>query len=149
MPVNPDVAGRTYPPSAPYVVSRAKIAEFATAVGASDQAHFDPEVARERGYADVIAPPTFAVMISQQGERAVMLDEEVGIDYSRLVHGEEGFEHHRPLVAGDEVRASTTIEKVRQAGGHSMVTMGTKLTTPDGEVVTSATSVVVIRGDEA
>ncbi|RNI21629.1 FAS1-like dehydratase domain-containing protein [Flexivirga caeni] len=149
MAVNPEVAGRTYPPSAPYVVSRAKIAEFARAVGATDQVHFDPDVARSRGYADVIAPPTFAVMITQQGDRHVMNDPDAGIDYSRLVHGEQGFEHHRPLVAGDEVQATTTIEKVRQAGGHSMVTMGTTLTTPDGEVVTSSTSVVVIRGDEA
>lgn len=149
MAVNPEVAGRSYPPSAPYVVSRAKIAEFARAVGATDEVHFDPEVARSRGYADVIAPPTMAVMISQQGDANVMADPEAGIDFSRLVHGEQGFEHHRPLVAGDEVRATTTISKVRQAGGHSMVTMDTKIATSDGEVVTSATSVVVIRGDES
>ena len=148
MAVNPEVAGRSYPPSAPYVVSRAKIAEFAKAVGATDEAHFDPEVARSRGYADVIAPPTMAVMISQQGDANVMTDPDAGIDYSRLVHGEQGFEHHRPLVAGDEVQATTTVEKVRQAGGHSMVTMGTKIATVGGEVVTTATSVVVIRGDE-
>lgn len=149
MAVNPEVAGRSYPPSAPYVVSRAKIAEFAKAVGATDKVHFDPEIARQRGYVDVIAPPTMAVMISQQGDANVMADPDAGIDYSRLVHGEQGFEHHRPLVAGDEVRATTTIAKVRQAGGHSMVTMTTEITTPDGEVVTSAMSVVVIRGDEA
>ncbi|NNG38953.1 MaoC family dehydratase [Flexivirga sp. ID2601S] len=147
MPVNPEVAGRTYPPSPPYVVSRAKIAEFATAVGATDQAHFDPAAAKQRGYADVIAPPTFAVLIAQQGEAAAMVDPEAGIDFSRLVHGEESFTHHRPLTAGDEVQATTTIEKVRQAGGHSMVTLGTQLTTADGEVVTDTTSVVVIRGE--
>ncbi|MGN6413198.1 FAS1-like dehydratase domain-containing protein [Flexivirga sp.] len=147
MAVNPEVAGRSYPPSAPYVVSRAKIAEFARAVGATDEAHFDPDVARSRGYADVIAPPTMAVMISQQGDANVMADPEAGIDFSRLVHGEQAFEHHRPLAAGDEVQATTTIEKVRQAGGHSMVTMGTEITTVDGELVTTATSVVVIRGD--
>ncbi|WP_265445756.1 FAS1-like dehydratase domain-containing protein [Flexivirga meconopsidis] len=147
MPVNPEVAGRSYPPSPPYVVSRAKIAEFAKAVGATDEAHFDPAVAKQRGYADVIAPPTFAVLIAQQGEAAAMIDPEAGIDFSRLVHGEESFTHHRPLTAGDEVQATTTIEKVRQAGGHSMVTLGTQLTTADGEVVTDTTSVVVIRGE--
>ncbi|TWE11603.1 FAS1-like dehydratase domain-containing protein [Rudaeicoccus suwonensis] len=148
MAVNPQVEGRTYPPAAPYVVSRAKIAEFATAVGAVDEAHFDVAVARGRGYADVIAPPTLAVLIAQRGEAAVMRDPDAGVDYSRLVHGEEGFVHHRPLVAGDEVQPVTTIERVRSAGGHSMMTMRTVLQTLDGEAVTTTTSMVVIRGDE-
>ena len=87
-------------------------------------------------------------MISQQGDAAAMVDPEAGIDFSRLVHGEQSFTHHRPLVAGDEVRATTTIQKVRVAGGHSMVTLGTDIDTVDGELVTSTTSVVVIRGDD-
>ncbi len=148
MAVNPKVEGRTYDKTAPYVVSRAKIAEFAAAVGATDAAHTDPQVARERGYADVIAPPTFAVLVAQQAEAAVMRDPEAGIDFSRLVHGEEGFVHHRPLVAGDEVTAQTTVERVRSAGGHFMVTLRTEIGTVAGEDVTTATSMVVIRGDE-
>ncbi len=149
MAVNPKVEGRTYDATPPYVVSRAKIAEFARAVGATDPAHTDPDVARERGYADVIAPPTYAVMIAQQGEAAVMRDPDAGIDFSRLVHGEEGFVHHRPLVAGDEVTARTSVERVRSAGGHSMVTLRTEIDTVAGENVTTTTSLVVIRGEEA
>ncbi|TWP38916.1 FAS1-like dehydratase domain-containing protein [Leekyejoonella antrihumi] len=147
MAVNPKVEGRTYPATKPYVVSRAKIAEFARAVGATDPVHLDPAVARERGYSDVIAPPTFAVLVAQQAEAHVMTDPEAGIDYSRLVHGEEGFVHHRPLVAGDEVTAHTTVVRVRAAGGHSMVNLRTEVDTVDGENVTTTTSVVVIRGD--
>ncbi|NHN55215.1 MaoC family dehydratase [Calidifontibacter sp. DB0510] len=149
MPVNAEIEGRTYPATPPYTVSRAKIAEFAAAVGASDAAHTDPKVAQERGYADVIAPPTFAVLIAQQAEAAVMVDPEAGIDFSMLVHGEENFTHHRPLVAGDEVTAATTVSKVRAAGGHSMVTMSTEIHTTAGELVTTAGSVVVIRGGGA
>lgn len=147
MPVNPAVQGRTYPAIRPYVVSRAKIGEFAAAVGASDPAHTDPAVARGRGFADVIAPPTFAILIAQQAEGAAILDPEAEIDFARLVHGEQSFTHHRPLIAGDEVTAATTVESVRSAGGHSMVTLATAIQTTAGEPVCDARSVLVIRGD--
>lgn len=147
MPVNPAVQGRTYPAIPPYVVSRAKIGEFAAAVGACDPAHTDPQAARERGFADVIAPPTFAIVVAQRAEGAVIVDPEAEIDFARLVHGEQAFTHHRPLVAGDEVTAATTVETVRSAGGHSMLTLSTAIRTTSGEPVCEARSVLVIRGE--
>ncbi|WP_018156940.1 FAS1-like dehydratase domain-containing protein [Demetria terragena] len=146
MPVNSAVEGREYPRTAPYVVSRAKIAEFAAAVGAKNPEHTDPEVARRAGYADVVAPPTFLVSVAQQGEGAAMIDPEAEIDFTRLVHGEQSFVHHRPTVAGDEVTAQTTVTRVRVAGGHSMVTLTTEVRAGEDPVCT-ATSLMVIRGD--
>ncbi|MBD2758024.1 MaoC family dehydratase N-terminal domain-containing protein [Yimella sp. cx-573] len=149
MPVNPDVEGRTYPAIPTYSVSRTKIAEFAAAVGAKDPVHTDVEHARSLGYQDVVAPPTFAVIIAQQAEAAAITDPEAGIDFSRLVHGEESFTHHRPLVAGDEVTAATTVDRVRSAGGHSMVTLKTAITTLGGAPLCDVNCVVVIRGGQA
>jgi acyl dehydratase len=149
MPVNDDFQGRVYPPTETYRVSAAKIREFAEAVGATDPVHVDPAAARARGYADVIAPPTFAVLVAQQCDRQLIVDPEAGIDFSRVVHGEQRFAHHRPLVAGDAVRGTLHVDTVRQAGGHAMVTTRTELATEDGELVCTATSTIVIRGDEA
>lgn len=146
MPVNTAVEGREYPRTPPYVLSRAKIAEFAAAVGAGNAEHTDPEAARAAGYADVVAPPTFLVSVAQQGEAAAILDPEAEIDFSRLVHGEQSFTHHRPAVAGDEVTAQTTISRVRIAGGHSMVTLTTEVRTGEDPLCT-ATSLMVIRGE--
>lgn len=146
MPVNAAVEGREYPRTAPYVVSRAKIAEFAAAVGATNPEHTDPEAARAAGYADVVAPPTFLVSVAQQGEGAAMVDPEAEIDFSRLVHGEQSFTHHRPAIAGDEVTAQTTITRVRVAGGHSMVTLTTQVRVEEDPICT-ATSLMVIRGE--
>ena len=103
MPVNASFAGRTYPPTAPYAVGREKIREFAEAVGATDPVHTDRDVARARGYRDVIATPTFAVLVAQQCDKQLIADPEAGIDYSRVVHGEQRFVHHRPITAGDEI----------------------------------------------
>jgi acyl dehydratase len=149
MPVNADFQGRVYPPTEPYGVSAAKIREFAEAVGAADPVHVDAAAARARGYADVIAPPTFAVVIAQQCDRQLIVDPEAGIDFSRVVHGEQKFRHHRPLVAGDRVVGTLHVDTVREAGGRAMVTTRTELATEEGEAVCTATSTIVIRGAES
>lgn len=147
MPVNADFQGRTYPESGPYAVSAADIAAFADAVGSDDPVHHDPEVARAAGHADVIAPPTFAVTIAQQCDRAYIQDPDAGIDFSRVVHGEQRFLHHRPITAGDELMGELTVDSVRSAGGHSMITTRTELTA-GGEPVCTSTSTIVVRGGE-
>jgi acyl dehydratase len=148
MAVNTGFSGRTYPPTAPYAVGREKIREFAEAVGAQDAVHVDQVQARARGYRDVIAPPTFAVLIAQKCERQFVTDPEAGIDFSRLVHGEQRFVHHRPITAGDQIVGLLTIDSVKTVGGSAMVTTRTELSTIEGEPVCTATSTVVIRGGE-
>jgi acyl dehydratase len=148
MPVNADFAGREYPATRPYAVGREKIREFAEAVGAADPVHVDVEAARARGYADVIAPPTFAVLLAQQSDQQLIVDPEAGVDFSRVVHGEQKFVHHRPLTAGDEVTGVLHVDSVREAGGHAMVTTRSELATTGGEPVCTATSTIVIRGGE-
>ena len=148
MAVNPDFVGRSYPSTEPYAVDAALIAAFAAAVGAHDPVHTDAEAARAAGYADVVAPPTMAVRFSQESERAYVTDPEAGIDYARVVHGEQRFVHHRPITAGDEVTGTTTVDAVRQAGGHAMVTTRTELSTASGEALTTSMSTIVVRGGE-
>jgi acyl dehydratase len=148
MAVNAGFTGHVYPPTAPYAVGREKIREFAEAVGAHDVVHTDPVQARARGYHDVIAPPTFAVVIAQQCDRQFVVDPEAGIDFSRLVHGAQQFVHHRPITAGDEIVGVLTVDSVKEVGGHAMVTTRSELSTTEGESVCTSTSTVVIRGGE-
>ena len=148
MAVNTDFAGRTYPPSGPYAVDAASLAAFAAAVGAGDPVHTSAEAARAAGYRDVIAPPTFAVTLAQQCDRQLIEDPEAGIDFSRVVHGEQKFVHHRPITAGDEVVGTLVVDSVREAGGHAMVTTRTELATASGEPLCTSTSTIVIRGGE-
>lgn len=147
MPVNPEVVGRTYGPFEAYEVTRTKIREFADAVDARSGAHFYPEVARAEGYADVVAPSTFAVLIAQRAEFHVVADPEVGVDFSKVVHADERFTHHRPLVAGDVVRTAVTIESITQRAGISMVTTRAELTDADGTPLSTVVSTLVVRDD--
>ena len=146
MALDRDLVGRSYPPSAVYEVGRGKIAEFATAIGADDPVHRDPDAARAAGYPDVIAPPTFAIALTLEAANVVLGDPDVSLDYSRVVHGEQRFTHHRPMRAGDRLVATTTIEAVRSIGGNDLLTTRVDVATEDGEVVCSATSMLVARG---
>jgi acyl dehydratase len=133
--------------TAPYVVSRAKIAEFADAVGATSPLHTDPDAARAAGYTDVVAPPTFAVLIAQRAESEYIADPASGIDFSRVVHANEGFTHHRPLVAGDVVTTTVHVDSLTERAGITMVSTRTEIVDDDGAPVVSVTSTLAVRGE--
>jgi len=144
--LNTDFVGRVYGPGEPYEVSRVKIADFADAIGEPSELCRDAEAARRAGYPDVIAPPTFAVVLSMASARLVNDDPGLGLDYSMVVHGEQSFAHSRPLHAGDMVVATTTIESIKAVGALSMMVTSTDLTTIAGEHVCTARSTLVERG---
>ena len=149
MALNPDYAGRVYGPGEPYEVSRVKIAEFADATGEPSELCRDRAAAVKAGYPDVIAPPSFAIILDQRQLKHVVDDPGLGLDYSMVVHGEQGFTHARPLHAGDVVVATTTIESIRSLGGLSMLTTSTSIDTVDGEHVCTTKSVLVERSASA
>ena len=146
MAINPDYAGRTFEPSEPYEVSRVKIAEFATAVGEPSPLCRDRAAAQAAGYPDVIAPPTFAIVVTSAANSTLMTDPDLGVNYAMIVHGEQSFTHARPLHAGDVVVAQSTIESIK--GVRNMTTMAvvTQVRTVDGEHVCTARSILVERG---
>ena len=146
MAINPEYAGRTFEPSEPYEVSRVKIAEFATAIGDASPLCRDRAAAQAAGYPDVIAPPTFAIVVLAGGNAAMMADPGLGVNYAMVVHGEQSFTHSRPLHAGDIVVSQAAIESIKQI--RSMTTMATvtEIRTVDGEHVCTARSTLVERG---
>ena len=149
MALNPQFVGRVYGPGAPYEVSRVKIADFADAIGEPSELCRDRDAAVKAGYPDVIAPPTFAVVISMASSGEVNADPELGLDYSMVVHGQQSFSHSRPLHAGDVVVATTTIESIKAVGAMSMLVTSTAIVTVDGEHVCTAKSTLVERGADA
>ena len=149
MPVDPSFAGRTYPPTEPYEVGREKIREFADAINDPNPVYRSRAAAQELGYRDVIAPPTFAIVVTMRAGAQVIHDPDLGIDYSRVVHGEQRFEHVRPITAGDVLQVMVTVESVRTAAGNDIVTTRGDVTTVEGEKVLSAWSTIVARGTGA
>lgn len=137
-----------YPALPPYEVGREKIREFATALGDSSPAYHDSAAAQALGHPDVIAPPTFAIVITGAASDQLLADPDLGIDFSHVVHGEQHFEYARPIHAGDVLTTILTLEDVRTVAGNYMVTSRADLTTPDGEHVAAARTMIVVRGGE-
>jgi acyl dehydratase len=146
MAINRDYVGHVFPASAPYEVSRVKIAEFADAIGDANPVYRDSAAAKAAGHSDVIAPPTFAIVISMAAAGTAMADPDLGLNYAMVVHGEQRFSYLRPLTAGDVVTAQPTITEIRDAGRNVMLTTSTEIRTVTGELVCTALSTLVERG---
>ena len=146
MAINRDYVGRVFPASEPYEVSRVKIAEFAAAIGDANPVYRDSAAAKAAGHPDVIAPPTFAIVISMAASGTAIADPDLGLNYAMVVHGEQRFSYVRPLTAGDVVTAQPTITEIRDAGRNVMLTTSTEIRTVTGELVCTALSTLVERG---
>jgi len=147
MPLDQSFVGRVYPPTPPYEVGREKIREFADAIGDANPAYRDPTAAKDLGHPDVIAPPTFGIVITSRASHQVIMDPELGVDYSRVVHGEQRFTYVRPVRAGDALSVVVTVESIRSVAGNDIVSTKGEVSTVDGEPVLTAYSTLVVRGD--
>jgi acyl dehydratase len=141
--------GRTFPPSEPYAVGREKIREFADAIGAPEPAYRDVAAARALGYPDVIAPPTFPVMLSLVLNQKLIDGPMLNDDFSRVVHGNQRFAYVRPVHAGDRLVCVSTIEEIMARAGHEFLTARTEISTDAGEPVVTVWSRIVVRGEDA
>ena len=146
--VNANIEGKAYPETDPYLVGREKIREFALAVQSTSPINLDVFAAQAAGYSDVVAPPTFAVVIQERSLSSVLADKEADIDFSRVVHGDQRFIHTRPIVAGDELTSQLTVASVKTLGAHAMVTFETKINDANKKLVCTAISTLVVRGEE-
>ena len=148
MAVNDTIVGKHYPALAPYLVGREKVREFASATMSQAPLQHDVAAAEAAGFSDVVAPPTFPVILQEKLMQILLADPDSGIDYSRIVHGDQRFDYVRPVVAGDELTASIEVTKVQSLGGHTMVTSESRMVDSHGDLVVTATSTLVVRGDE-
>ena len=148
MPVNPELADRVFPSAAPYLVGREKVREFACAVFSDNPINHDPDSAKAAGYSDVVAPPTFPIVVQERTLAQLLAEPDAGIDFTRVVHGDQRFSYSRPIVAGDELTATLTVSSVKSLGGHSLVTAESAIVDASGAHVVTAISTLVVRGEE-
>ena len=127
--LNPDSVGRTFHGAKSFPVTASEIVAFAAVIGEHDLS---------------VAPPTFSIRISLEQSQDLLSDPEVGLDWSRVVHGDQKFEILRPIVAGDVLKCSSTIENYKVLAGNEVVTVRSDLRSDD-ELVVSTWSTLVVR----
>jgi len=145
MPLNQSLKGKTYEEIA-FTVDRDRVTEFARAIGEEDPRFLDPQAARAEGFPEQVAPPTFPTVMGILASAQVVLDPELGVDYSRVVHGEQEYEWRRPIVVGDALRAAPRIADIYAKGPNEFLVIEAEITDADGEVVCVARSTLLSRG---
>jgi acyl dehydratase len=122
-----------------YLVGREKVREYATAVGETSPLCHDVAAAQAAGYADVVAPPMFAAVYKWRAMGPAVLDPEVGIDFSRLVHGAQEFTWGEPVVAGDEITTEAAFVSEAKRADITVYTFSSRSTNQRGELVCEGT----------
>jgi hypothetical protein len=126
--MNSQLEGKVYPP-APFEVNAERVRAFALAVGAPEGP----------------VPPTFATVAEFEALPRIIADPELGLDFTRVVHGEQDYEWHRPLFPGDSLTAVTRIASIRHKGGTGFLTVETELRDTGDEVVVLARATLIER----
>lgn len=145
MAANPSAVGKTYQPVT-YAVGREKVREYAAAVGETNPVHHDVDAARAAGYADVVAPPMFAVVYGARAVGPAILDPEVGIDFARMLHAGQEFAWGPLVVAGDEITTTASVKDISERGGMSFFSFETVSQNQRGETVCTGTWNQIVRG---
>ncbi|MFI8941124.1 MaoC family dehydratase N-terminal domain-containing protein [Streptomyces syringium] len=148
MALDQSFVGRTYPATDPYEVGREKIREFAEAVGDANPVYRDPEAAKALGHSDVIAPPTFVFAITFKAAGQVIQDPQLGLDFDRVVHGDQKFAYTRPVRAGDRLSVTSTIESIKSLAGNDVLSVRGEVHDESGEHVVTAHTMLVARAAE-
>jgi acyl dehydratase len=145
VPVKTEAIGKSYPATV-YAVGREKIREYAAAVGETNPVHLDVDAARAAGYADVVAPPMFAVVYSSPVMGPAIFDPEVGINFGAMVHGGQEFVWGPPVVAGDEVTTTASVTDIHEQDGRGYYVFETVSVNQGSEIVCTGTWTNIVRG---
>lgn len=145
MPLNQSLKGKAYQ-EIELEVDRDRVTQFALAVGEDDPRFLEAEAARAEGFPDQVAFPTFPTVLGILASAQIVVDPELGMDYSRVVHGEQSYEWRRPIVVGDRLRTTPRIADVYAKGPNEFLVIEAEITDADGEVICVSRSTLLSRG---
>ena len=145
MPLNHALKGKEYQ-EVTFEVERDRVTQFAEAIGEDDPVFLDPEAARAAGFAEQVAPPTFPTVMQIMTSGQVVLDQELGLNYALVVHGEQSYEWRRPIVVGDVLRATPRIADIYARGPNEFLIIEAEITDAAGDVVCLGRTTLLSRG---
>jgi acyl dehydratase len=145
MPLNQSLKGKEYPP-VEFSIDRDKVIAFAQAIGEDDPIYLDAEAAKAAGYPEQVAPPTFAIVPQMGASGYAVTDPEMGIDFTRIVHGEQEFEYRRPLFVGDKLTAIPRVGDIYSRNENEFLVIEAECKDENGETVLISRSTLLSRG---
>jgi acyl dehydratase len=130
-----------------YAVGREKVREYARAVGETDPLYVDLDAARAAGHRDLVAPPMFVVVYTSGAIGSAFFDPDVGMDFSRMVHGAQEFAWGPLVVAGDDIATEVEVADISERGGVGFYVFESRSTNQEGERVCTGTWTCIVRAE--
>lgn len=133
--------------SAVLPIERGRLRFFAQAIGETDPVYSDIEAARAAGHADIPAPPTFLFAANLESGLSFRMLEEMQVPLSSILHGEQRFRYLAPVVAGDEITATSRVRDVydKRGGALEFIDVETTAVNRAGETVAVFVQILVVR----
>ena len=131
MALNASLQGKTYP-AVRVTIDTERVRTFAHAVD-------------HRGSG--VPPTILTVPEIEAGLRNVVSDPDLGVDLSRVLHGEQSYRWSRPVSVGETLIAEASIETIRGRGALQFLTLRTDIRDERGDPVALARSTLLIRGE--
>jgi acyl dehydratase len=128
-------------------VEASRLRFFAKATGQADPVYTDEAAAQAAGHPGLPVPPTFLFCLEMEAPDPGALRERLGMDYRKLLHGEQGFRYHAPAHAGDTLTFKQRIADIydKKNGALEFVVRETRVTNQRDELVADLRCVTVIR----
>ena len=145
MALNQALKGKEYQ-RVSFTVERDRVVQFADAIGEDHPVFRDAAAAREAGYGEQIAPPTFVTVMQIMTSGQVVLDQELGLNYALVLHGEQEYEWRRPVRVGDVLSGVPRIADIYARGPNEFLVIEAEITDASGETVVIARSTLLSRG---
>jgi len=145
VPLNQSLKGKEYR-EVRFPVERDRVLQFGAAIGEDNPLFLDPDAAMAAGYPDQLAPPTFAAVMQIMTSGQVVVDQELGLNYALVVHGEQEYRYRRPIHVGDVLSAVPRIADIYSKGPNEFLVIEADIKDAAGETVVVARTTLLSRG---
>ena len=135
MALNQAFLNRSYPSKETFKVTKDQIDSFAKSIGDSNSY-----------IAEGFASPTFLISIQMGAMQVALFDPELGLDWNKVVHGEQSFEYKKPAKAGDELSFVSTIEDIKTKVGNDFITIRSDVKDSNNKDVATLRATLIARG---
>jgi hypothetical protein len=128
-------------------VEKGRLRFFAKGSAQTDPVYSDEAIAVAQGYPSLPVPPTFLFCLEMESPDPAAIRNLLGMDYRRLLHGEQSFSYHAMAFAGDRLTFEQRIEDIydKKNGALEFVVRKTRVTNQREQLVAELRTVTVLR----
>ena len=134
-------------PTSVLPIERSRLRFFAKAIGECNPIYTDETAARDAGYADLPAPPTFLFAAELDSCATDQWLNDLQVPIAKLLHGEQSFSYGVPACAGDTVSVRSKVTDIydKKNGALEFVVKTSRATNQRDELVAELRTVLVVR----